>query len=113
MIAMPSVRKYAREQGVDIHLVTGTGKNGRVLKEDIDTFVKGGTAKKAASEEEVALPAVAAPEPEGQYPETREKMSGIRKVIAQAMVSFQAYISSCNVNGRSGIFPSCCQPEEI
>lgn len=86
VIAMPSVRKYAREQGVDIHLVTGTGKNGRVLKEDIDTFVKGGTAKKAASEEEVALPAVAAPEPEGQYPETREKMSGIRKVIAQAMV---------------------------
>src|SRR5699024_3763704 len=36
VIAMPSVRKYAREQGVSIQQVTGSGKNGRVLKEDID-----------------------------------------------------------------------------
>ena len=35
VIAMPSVRKFARENGVDIHKVKGTGKNGRVLKEDI------------------------------------------------------------------------------
>nr|1EBD_C Chain C, DIHYDROLIPOAMIDE ACETYLTRANSFERASE [Geobacillus stearothermophilus] len=41
-IAMPSVRKYAREKGVDIRLVQGTGKNGRVLKEDIDAFLAGG-----------------------------------------------------------------------
>uniref|UniRef100_UPI00003FF224 DIHYDROLIPOYLLYSINE-RESIDUE ACETYLTRANSFERASE COMPONENT OF PYRUVATE DEHYDROGENASE n=1 Tax=Geobacillus stearothermophilus TaxID=1422 RepID=UPI00003FF224 len=42
VIAMPSVRKYAREKGVDIRLVQGTGKNGRVLKEDIDAFLAGG-----------------------------------------------------------------------
>src|SRR5699024_8165399 len=34
VIATPSVRKYSREQGVDIQEVTGSGKNGRVLKED-------------------------------------------------------------------------------
>ena len=39
---MPSVRKYAREKGVDIHKVAGSGKNGRVLKEDIDAFLSGG-----------------------------------------------------------------------
>ena len=33
VIAMPSVRKFAREQGVNIKEVTGSGKNGRVLKE--------------------------------------------------------------------------------
>ena len=30
---MPSVRKYAREKGVDIHKVAGSGKNGRVVKD--------------------------------------------------------------------------------
>src|SRR5690606_1971405 len=39
VIAMPSVRKYAREKGVDIQLVPGSGKNGRVLKSDIDAFL--------------------------------------------------------------------------
>ena len=39
---MPSVRKYAREKGVDIHKVAGTGKNGRIVKADIDAFANGG-----------------------------------------------------------------------
>ena len=38
---MPSVRKYARENGVKSKC-TGTGKNGRILKEDIDAFLNGG-----------------------------------------------------------------------
>jgi pyruvate dehydrogenase E2 component (dihydrolipoamide acetyltransferase) len=94
VIAMPSVRKYAREKGVDIRLVQGTGKNGRVLKSDIDAFLAGGaeTAQKqetpAAKEEKAA--AAAAQQPvvlEGEFPETREKMSGIRRAIAKAMVN--------------------------
>src|SRR5699024_4017057 len=40
-IAMPSVRKFAREEGVDIAEVTGSGKNGRVLKEDVEKFLSG------------------------------------------------------------------------
>jgi pyruvate dehydrogenase E2 component (dihydrolipoamide acetyltransferase) len=94
VIAMPSVRKYAREKGVDIRLVQGTGKNGRVLKSDIDAFLAGGAieAQKqetpAAKEEKTA--AAAAQQPvvlEGEFPETREKMSGIRRAIAKAMVN--------------------------
>lgn len=96
VIAMPSVRKYAREKGVDIRLVQGTGKNGRVLKSDIDAFLAGGSkaAQKeevpAAKAEEKAAAAVAAQQPvvlEGEFPETREKMSGIRRAIAKAMVN--------------------------
>ena len=45
---MPSVRKYAREKGIDIRLVAGSGKNGRVLKEDINTFASGGGTVKGA-----------------------------------------------------------------
>ena len=94
VIAMPSVRKYAREKGVEIYKVAGSGKNGRVLKEDIDSFVNGGSAAPAAApqaaesaKEEAAPKAAAAPVLEGEFPETREKMSGIRKAIAKAMVN--------------------------
>ncbi|MGZ4159863.1 MAG: dihydrolipoamide acetyltransferase family protein [Neobacillus sp.] len=95
IIAMPSVRKYAREKGVEIRFVTGTGDNGRVLKGDIDAFLNGGaeaapqaaTAPAAEGAKAEAPQAAAAPIPQGEYPETREKMSGIRKAIAKAMVN--------------------------
>lgn len=95
IVAMPSVRKYARDKGVEITQVAGTGKNGRIMKEDIDAFMNGGTATPtqqvtpAASEEvKVEAPQAAVqPIPQGEYPETREKMSGIRKAIAKAMVN--------------------------
>lgn len=95
VIAMPSVRKFARDNDVNIREVKGTGKNGRILKEDIENFLKGGgtveadTATIEASEETVQQETSAPAAPvvlEGDFPETREKMSGIRKAIAKAMV---------------------------
>ena len=38
--ASPSVRKFARELGVDLSRVTGTGPKGRILQEDVQGFVK-------------------------------------------------------------------------
>jgi pyruvate dehydrogenase E2 component (dihydrolipoamide acetyltransferase) len=96
VIAMPSVRKYAREKNVDIRQVAGSGKNGRVVKADIDSFLSGGTKAEAATEEQATQPAkeavtetktAATPIPAGEFPETREKMSGMRKAIAKAMVN--------------------------
>src|SRR5699024_4357287 len=87
VIAMPSVRKYARDNDVKIYQVSGTGKNGRILKEDIDRFLSGDQqqdAKTDATSEEKTQTAVVS---EGEFPETREKMSGIRKAIANAMVT--------------------------
>lgn len=96
IIAMPSVRKYAREQGVNIREITGSGDNGRIMKEDVDAFKNG----KAVSNEPTNQSDEATQQndkdttdntnvsiPEGQYPETREKMSGMRKAIAKAMVN--------------------------
>lgn len=95
IIAMPSVRKYARDKGVDIRQVAGSGKNGRIQKDDIDAFLNGGAQANEAPAQEAApqaeaketAPAAAQTIPAGQYPETREKMSGIRKAIAKAMVN--------------------------
>ena len=96
VIAMPSVRKYARENGVEIRQVSGSGKNGRVVKEDIDAFLSGDS--KPASTNEEAKTEEKAPAIQKQkrlhlkllkvnIPETREKMSGMRKAIAKAMVN--------------------------
>jgi pyruvate dehydrogenase E2 component (dihydrolipoamide acetyltransferase) len=91
VIAMPSVRKFARENGVDIQLVEGTGKNGRILKEDIIRYMEGGQtvqeAPKVVEEKQEAVAEIPQiPVLEGEFPETREKISGIRKAIAKAMV---------------------------
>lgn len=97
IIAMPSVRKFARDNDIDIKLVTGSGKNGRVLKEDIVQFMSGGPSPSTEVEvvkEEVQKETVTSSTTttapinlEGEFPETREKISGIRKAIAKAMVN--------------------------
>ncbi|WP_424195261.1 dihydrolipoyllysine-residue acetyltransferase [Ampullimonas aquatilis] len=54
--ASPSVRKFARELGVPIELVVGSGPKGRILEDDVRQFVKGAVAKSL----QPAVPAVAA-----------------------------------------------------
>ena len=46
--ASPSVRKFARELGADLSRITGSGPKGRILREDVQGFVKGVLAKGAA-----------------------------------------------------------------
>lgn len=43
--ASPSVRKFARELGVNLALVQGTGRKNRILQSDVQAFVKGELAK--------------------------------------------------------------------
>jgi pyruvate dehydrogenase E2 component (dihydrolipoamide acetyltransferase) len=47
--ASPAVRKFARELGVDLSKVTGTGRNERIVKEDVQGFVKQAMSSGAAS----------------------------------------------------------------
>ena len=47
--ASPGVRRFARELGVDVSKVTGAGPKGRILKEDIQNFVKHAIAGGGAS----------------------------------------------------------------
>ena len=52
--ASPSVRKFARELGVDLALVTGTGPKQRILQEDVQNFVKQALSGGAGSSAGVA-----------------------------------------------------------
>jgi pyruvate dehydrogenase E2 component (dihydrolipoamide acetyltransferase) len=38
--ASPSVRRFARELGADINIIPGTGRKGRITKEDVKAFIK-------------------------------------------------------------------------
>lgn len=53
--ASPSIRRFARELGVDLSKVTGSGPKGRILKEDVQAFVK--RAMEAGAGEQAAAPA--------------------------------------------------------
>ncbi|WP_414442528.1 dihydrolipoyllysine-residue acetyltransferase [Burkholderia sp. 22PA0106] len=55
--ASPSVRKFARELGVDVGSVGGTGPKGRITKEDITSFVKGVMTGQRAPAAAAAAPA--------------------------------------------------------
>jgi pyruvate dehydrogenase E2 component (dihydrolipoamide acetyltransferase) len=47
--ASPSIRKFARELGVDLSRVQGSGPKGRILQEDVQAFVKGIVSGSAAA----------------------------------------------------------------
>ncbi len=59
--AGPSVRRLARELGVDLSLVPGTARKGRITKEDVQRFVKASLSGDTAAGVPLAGVAVAAP----------------------------------------------------
>ena len=75
-IASPAVRRVARELDVNISEVKGSGKKGRVYKDDVVAFEKGGSS--------VAVPTQVT---QSQVSATRvEPIRGIKAVMAKAMV---------------------------
>ncbi|OBQ61041.1 pyruvate dehydrogenase complex dihydrolipoamide acetyltransferase, partial [Mesorhizobium loti] len=60
--ASPLARRIAKEAGVDVSAVTGTGPHGRVVKADVDAAIAGGGAKATpAAKASAGAPAAAAP----------------------------------------------------
>lgn len=89
--ATPSVRKFARTHGVDLHGVVGSGRHGRITKEDVQQATQQG---KTRVEEETKQPTSPSPTtnvaPRIEETTTsdvqRIPFKGVRKAIAQAMV---------------------------
>jgi 2-oxoisovalerate dehydrogenase E2 component (dihydrolipoyl transacylase) len=69
-LATPPVRKYAKDHGIDLAMLTGTGKDGRVTHEDVDRALEPAAARPSRDRSEERIP-----------------VRGTRKQIAAAMVA--------------------------
>ncbi len=75
VITSPANRRRAKEMGVDLTQVPGTGPGGRITRKDFDQFLK-----------RQAFAAGSAGEPQQPTPATREiKVIGLRRIIAERM----------------------------
>ncbi|MEU6351221.1 dihydrolipoamide acetyltransferase family protein [Streptomyces sp. NPDC047072] len=92
-LAKPPVRKLAKDLGVDLTVVTPSGPDGTITREDVHAAVTPDAAPTTAPST-VPAPAsapvrTAAPAPVASYDSTRETripVKGVRKATAQAMV---------------------------
>ncbi len=81
--AGPAIRRFAREVGVDLSNVQGTGENGRIVREDVLKVVREGAGSRSSGAGAVA-PAVGG-ESDAYGPVHIEKMPKIRQTIAKKM----------------------------
>jgi 2-oxoglutarate dehydrogenase E2 component (dihydrolipoamide succinyltransferase) len=83
-VLTPSVRRLIAEKGLDAAKIQGSGKNGRVTKEDVEKFLLGATAAPAAKAAPVAVAAPAAVV--GDRSQKRVPMTRLRKTIANRLL---------------------------
>ncbi len=88
--ASPGVRRFARELGVDLGSVKGSGPKGRILREDVQSFVKsvmqtGGTAAASGSGLGFNLPAWPVIDFEKFGPTEKQALSRIKKISGPAL----------------------------
>ena len=86
VVLSPAVRRAVLEYGIDPAKVTGTGKDGRITKEDVISAAK---AKSAEPSPATASAAAAAPASTGERREERVKMTRLRQTIAKRLKSAQ------------------------
>ncbi|WP_031570688.1 2-oxoglutarate dehydrogenase complex dihydrolipoyllysine-residue succinyltransferase [Rheinheimera texasensis] len=82
-VLTPSVRRLIAEKGLDAAKIQGSGKNGRVTKEDVEKFLAGAPAAPAKA---AAAPVAVAPVVSGDRSQKRVPMTRLRKTIANRLL---------------------------
>lgn len=97
----PLARRIAKDAGIDLVAVTGTGPHGRVIKKDVEAAIAGGGAKSAAPAAAAPATAASAPKPmsddavlklfaEGSYELVPH--DGMRKTIAKRLLEAKSTV---------------------
>ncbi|MFJ4136354.1 2-oxoglutarate dehydrogenase complex dihydrolipoyllysine-residue succinyltransferase, partial [Pseudomonas cyclaminis] len=90
-IAAPAARQLAEENGINLASIKGTGKDGRVTKEDVVAAVETKKNAPAAAPAKAAAPAAAAPVfAAGDRTEKRVPMTRVRATVAKRLVEAQS-----------------------
>jgi 2-oxoglutarate dehydrogenase E2 component (dihydrolipoamide succinyltransferase) len=95
-IALPAARKLAAENKVDLSVVQGTGRGGRVTKEDVINKLAEPAAAPVAKAPAPVAPSIPTPSPAnveeilGDRPEQRVPMSRLRQRVAERLVQSQS-----------------------
>jgi pyruvate dehydrogenase E2 component (dihydrolipoamide acetyltransferase) len=101
--AGPATRRLARELGIDLHAVNGSGRGGRVMEDDVKAYVRQLTSRGPT----VIAPSVGAPAAlpnfESFGPVERRDLSRIRKVTARLMSFAWATIPHVTQHDRADI----------
>jgi pyruvate dehydrogenase E2 component (dihydrolipoamide acetyltransferase) len=85
-LAKPPVRKFAKDLGVDLNAVAGSGEGGIITRSDVEAHASGaGAGSEAAIGIAPVTPAAPVFQRTGER-ETRVPIKGVRKMTAQAMV---------------------------
>ncbi len=84
----PAVRRLVLEHGLDPSKIKGTGKDGRLTKDDVMAAAAAGTAKAAAATP-AAAPAAAAPSSGPSRAQERVKMTRLRQTVAKRLKEAQ------------------------
>lgn len=90
--ASPIAKRMAREQGIDLATVRGTGPGGRIVKEDIETVEATQQAKAAPTPQPVKAPATSPAE--GDVPLTRMRQTIARRMAESKGPVPQFYLTS-------------------
>ncbi|WP_425513771.1 pyruvate dehydrogenase complex dihydrolipoamide acetyltransferase [Ensifer oleiphilus] len=97
VFSSPLARRLAKDAGIDLSAIAGTGPHGRVIKKDVETAVAGGGAKPVAAPAAGAAASAAAPLAKGMSEDAVLKLfepgsyelvphDGMRKTIAKRLV---------------------------
>lgn len=90
VFASPLARKIAKEKGINLSQVKGSGENGRIVKKDIENFTPQQAAQPAQKQAEESAPAQQAPAvkpfvPAGEVSTEEVKNNQMRKTIARRL----------------------------
>jgi len=94
VLATPVTRKMARELGVDLASLEGSGAHGRVMKADVLAHAELGPAPKAvpAAQAQTHAPPTPPPAPQALAADEVRPLRGLRKSIAKSMVQSHAHV---------------------
>lgn len=107
--AVPAVRRLAKELGIELSCVKGSGPNGRIMKDDLLNYRKSGMVKKQC-------PMISQDKDEGDW--ERKPLRGMRRAISETMtrsaftIPHYTYVEEIDMTVLQNQIPKICERQK-